>query len=101
MDGKSIDVDIRRASDLGPVIARVREDRGVRQEELAESLGFARSYLAALESGRPVIQLSRLFQVMRRLGIRVTLSFERTEQPDPSEQPDTSKQEQPGDGSHR
>lgn len=87
MSDKTIDVDIRRASDLGPVIARVREDRGASQEELAEGLGFARSYLAALESGRPVIQLSRLFQVMRRLGIRVTLSFEKSERSD--------------DGSHR
>jgi HTH-type transcriptional regulator/antitoxin HipB len=78
MAGRQIDVEVRRANDLGPVLARVREERGIRQEDLADELGFARSYLAALETGTPVIQLRRLFQVMRRLGIRVTVSFERT-----------------------
>lgn len=81
MTRRRIDVDVRRASDLGPIIAQVREARGIRQVDLSDDLGFARSYLAKLESGRPVIQLSRLFQLLRRLGIRVTLSFDA---PDPS-----------------
>jgi transcriptional regulator with XRE-family HTH domain len=79
MATRRIDAEVRRASDLGPIIAQVREARDIRQGDLSDDLGFARSYLAKLESGRPVIQLTRLFQVLRRLGIRVTLSFEAPE----------------------
>lgn len=76
MTNSFIEAEVRRASDLGPIIAGVREARGIRQVDLADELGFARSYLASLESGRPVIQLNRLFRVLRRLGIRITVSFD-------------------------
>lgn len=75
--GARIETEVRRASDLGPIIAQVREAQGIRQADLSASLGFSRTYLAGLESGKPVIQLERVFRVLRRLGIRVTVSFER------------------------
>lgn len=73
------EIEIRRPADLGRLIGRVRTSRGIRQEELAEQLGFARSYLAALESGRVTVQLSRLFRVLRALRIRVSVSLDLTD----------------------
>ncbi|WP_404431324.1 helix-turn-helix transcriptional regulator [Microbacterium lacus] len=71
-----VEAEIRRPSDLGPIIARVREAQGISQAQLAESAGFSRTYLAGLESGKPVIQLARLFTALRTLGIRVNISFD-------------------------
>ena len=72
-------VDVRKPSDLGQVMRAAREARAMTQEELASDLGFSRFYLSELESGSSNIYATRLFRVLRKLGVRVTLSFD---QPD-------------------
>jgi HTH-type transcriptional regulator / antitoxin HipB len=67
--------EVERPRDLGAVVAGLREERGISQEAFAEQLGFSRSYLSALESGRSTLQLTRLFRALNALGVRVEVSF--------------------------
>lgn len=49
--------------------------RGLTQAELSEITGLHRSYLAKIESGASVVLLDRLFRVLRRLGVEVTVTL--------------------------
>ncbi|WP_188743951.1 helix-turn-helix domain-containing protein [Agromyces bauzanensis] len=69
-------VDIRKPADLGQTLRAAREARSVTQEELASALGFSRYYLSELESGKPNMYATRLFRALRKLGVRVTVSFD-------------------------
>ncbi|WP_448808278.1 helix-turn-helix transcriptional regulator [Agromyces bauzanensis] len=69
-------VDIRKPADLGQALRAAREARSVTQEELASALGFSRFYLGELESGKPNLYATRLFRALRKLGVRITVSFD-------------------------
>lgn len=64
---------VRSARDLGAAIAEARHLRGLTQSELSESTGLHRSYLAAIETGASVVLLDRVFRILRRLGVEVTV----------------------------
>lgn len=68
-------VTIRRFRDLGAVIKAVRASRGIRQEELADTLAFSRNYLQELENGKPNLYITRLFRALNALGITVSVSY--------------------------
>jgi len=59
---------VRSPQALGRELARLRYDRGFTQEELAEELGLNRRYLYELESGKPNLLTTRLFELLRELG---------------------------------
>ena len=69
-------VQVRKFSDIGPVIKAVREGRAVRQEDLAEQLAFSRDYLIDLEKGKGSLYITRLFRTLNELGIIVTLTYQ-------------------------
>lgn len=81
-------ITVTKFKDLGSVIRAVRQSRGVRQEDLSESLGFSRDYLREIESGKPSLLASRLFRTLNKLGIRVTVTY------------DLPKQQSHGEGLH-
>lgn len=60
-------------SSLGNAIRHYRTSAGLTQAELSEIAGLQRSYLSELESGKETEQLKRTFQVLRQLGVRMTL----------------------------
>jgi HTH-type transcriptional regulator/antitoxin HipB len=62
---------VRTPEDLGRFLARVRQDRGLTQQELAEELGVNRRYISEIENGKPGLYTERLFQMMRLLGVRL------------------------------
>ncbi len=64
---------VRSAEALGQVLARLRYERGLTQEEMAESLGVTRRYVYELERGRPTLYARRLFEVLGELGVHVEL----------------------------
>jgi len=66
---------VERPRDFGTVLAVRREEMGLSQEALAEQLGFARSYLSELESGKATLQLGRLFRALRALGVEVEVAW--------------------------
>lgn len=73
---------VERAHDLGDLIAGLREEQGVTQDELANRLGFSRSYLSELESGRSTVQLARLFRTLHALGADIEVSWASAKQAD-------------------
>lgn len=58
----------RSQAALGRELARLRYDRGLTQDELAQALGISRRYVYELESGRPTLFATRLFELLRELG---------------------------------
>lgn len=66
---------MRSARDLGAIVAEARQIRGWTQEELAENTSIERGYLARIETGKSVILLDRVFRLLRRLGVEVTVTF--------------------------
>jgi len=60
---------INTSADLGRFLARVRERRGMTQEELAEELGVSRRYVSEIENGKPGLYTERLFRMIRILDV--------------------------------
>jgi transcriptional regulator with XRE-family HTH domain len=69
---------VRTPDDLGRAISGARRERGLSQDELAEELGFRRSYLSELETGgEATIALERSLRALRRLGAELTVTLPR------------------------
>lgn len=64
---------INTPQDLGAFLRALREDRRLTQEELADELGITRQYLHEIESGKPSLYSTRLFSLLRLLGVRMKL----------------------------
>lgn len=62
---------ISSPDDLGAFLRALREERGITQEQLAEDLGITRQYLHEIETGKPNLYSTRLFSLLRLLGVRV------------------------------
>jgi transcriptional regulator with XRE-family HTH domain len=59
---------------LGAAIRHFRQEAGLSQAELAESVGLNRTYLSDLERGKKETEaLKRVLRLLRRLGVRMTL----------------------------
>lgn len=58
---------------VGAAIRHYRTAAGLTQAELAELTGIQRTYLSELESGKETAQLKRIFRILHRLGVRMTL----------------------------
>lgn len=59
---------VRSPQALGQVLARLRYQQGLTQEELAEALGVTRRYLSEIETGKQNLFATRLFELLRELG---------------------------------
>jgi len=64
---------VYNAAALGAALRHFRKEAGLTQQELADRVGLQRSYLSELEVGKETEQVRRLFQVLRQLGVRITL----------------------------
>ena len=59
---------------LGVAIRHFRQEAGLTQAELAESLGLNRTYLSDLENGKKETEtLKRVLRLLRQLGVRMTV----------------------------
>lgn len=58
---------------MGVALRHFREQAGLSQAQLAESVGVHRSYLSNLEQGKESEQVRRLLRILRHLGVRMTL----------------------------
>ncbi|HVB51586.1 MAG TPA: helix-turn-helix transcriptional regulator [Acidimicrobiales bacterium] len=61
------------ATSLGAALRHFRKEAGLTQQELADLTGLQRSYLSELEVGKETEQVRRLFQLLRQLGVRISL----------------------------
>ncbi|MEI6622890.1 MAG: helix-turn-helix transcriptional regulator [Actinomycetes bacterium] len=69
-------VEVRTLKTLGQVVRHARTSSGIRASDLADELAITPQYLSAIENGRPTLFSIRLFRILRRLGITVTLTYE-------------------------
>lgn len=59
----------------GEILRDRRKELKKTQQELAEKVGTARSYIARVEKGETDIQISSFFRIARALGIEFTPTF--------------------------
>ena len=59
----------------GEILRNRRKELKITQQELAEKVGTARSYIARVEKGETDIQISSFFRIARALGIEFTPTF--------------------------
>lgn len=70
---------VRSAQALGDTVARLRFERGLTQDELADALGVSRRYIYGIESGQPNLFATRLFEVLRELGAHLEVVTNETD----------------------
>lgn len=63
----------RSLDDLAGFVAAVRREQGLTQDELASAAGVPRRFVNELENGHATIYATRLFALLRELGVSVTL----------------------------
>ncbi len=71
-----MEAEIRSGSDVGRTIRAVRAARSLSQVEAAELAGIDPTYLSKIEGGRTVSLLEHELRILRRLGARVTITYE-------------------------
>lgn len=59
----------------GEILRDRRKELKITQQELADKVGTARSYIARVEKGETDIQVSSFFRIARALGIEFTPTF--------------------------
>jgi len=64
---------VRSPRALGEAVARLRVERDLTQDELAAALGVTKRYIYQIESGRPNLFATRLFEALRELGAHIEL----------------------------
>jgi HTH-type transcriptional regulator/antitoxin HipB len=65
-----------RAFHIGEEVRRLRTQRGLSQQELAERMGVAQSVVARLEAGGVEPRLSTLDRVAQALGVELEVHFQ-------------------------
>ena len=68
--------EVRNLKTLGAVVRHVRTASGVTQAELADELNISRRYLWEIERGEQNLFITRLFRTLRKLNIRVHVTYE-------------------------
>ena len=75
---------VRSPVALGQALARLRYDRGLTQDELADTIGISRRYVYEVEAGRPTLWSTRVFELLRELGAHLeVVTEEGAARPDP------------------
>ena len=55
---------------MSGMLRQLREDAGMRQEDLAAELGVVRQTVSAIERGERMLMVLELFQYLRPLGVK-------------------------------
>ena len=54
---------------VGRNVKRIRHDRGLTREQLAERSGFSQEYISALEQGRRNLTIVSIYELATALGV--------------------------------
>lgn len=80
--------EIRGGADIGRAIRSIRSAQGLSQIDAAELAGIDPTYLSKIETGRTVSLLEHQLRILRRLGARVTVTFDDDDSAGEEEQED-------------
>ena len=67
--------EIHGMKDLGTVIRAVRKSQGIRQDELATMIPASHVFIIDVERGKPSAQIGKVLDLLRELGIKVSLDI--------------------------
>ena len=67
----SVPTEIRSTADLGRLVRRARENRGLTQQEFADLTGVGRRFISELENGKPTIEFAKALKVALGAGISI------------------------------
>ncbi len=56
---------------LGKKIQKIRKDKGLTQEQVAEKIGKSRQMITFIETGREIPNVKMLQKIARALGVKV------------------------------
>jgi len=68
-------VTLKNAADLGPLVRQARKAQALRQDDAAGSLGVSENFLGKVERGGESVQWGKLFQVLEGLGVRLIVDL--------------------------
>lgn len=68
-------VTVQSPADLGVLIRALRKAAGVRQDDLAASVGVSKQFATDVEHGKPTAQVGLLLHVLEELGARVEVEI--------------------------
>ena len=68
-------VHIDNLEQIGAWIRSVRKAQGLRQDDVAAMVGASHVFLGDVERGKGTVQLGKVFEVLRELGIDVLLDL--------------------------
>lgn len=63
---------LKPSEQIGSVLRRLRKERGVSQEDLAERSELDRTYISLIENGRRQPTVSTLFAIADALGLKAS-----------------------------
>lgn len=66
---------VENPADIGRCVRTVRKAQGLRQDDLAAMVGASHVFLGDLERGKGTVQLGRVLEVLRELGIGLRLEL--------------------------
>ncbi|ALZ84660.1 helix-turn-helix domain-containing protein [Pseudomonas oryzihabitans] len=66
---------LKNAADLGPLVRQARKAQALRQDDAAGSLGVSENFLGKVERGGESVQWGKLFQVLEGLGVRLIVDL--------------------------
>ena len=76
-------INIDNVEKIGRCIRSVRKAQGLRQDDLAAMVGASHVFLGDVERGKGSVQLGRVCDVLRELGIYVLLDVPGVDSPGP------------------
>lgn len=65
----SIAQDIHTTADLGRLVKKAREEKGLTQQEFADLTGVGRRFVSELENGKPTVEFGKALKVALGAGI--------------------------------
>ncbi|WCE09424.1 helix-turn-helix domain-containing protein [Pseudomonas sp. JBR1] len=66
---------LKNAAALGPLVRQARKAQALRQDDAAGSLGVSENFLGKVERGGESVQWGKLFQVLEGLGVRLIVDL--------------------------
>lgn len=64
--------DVASPQALGRLLQQARLAHGLSQQDVAERLAISQAYVSELESGKSSLALTRIFEIMRLTGMKLT-----------------------------